>query len=270
MKHNFSIFFVLLIWTNSFSQTTSDLIKKGDNYFRVKKYSKAIRAYSKAIANDNANVEAYFKRAQSYSLTKNDEAAVKDYDRAIRFDPKNPKIYFMRAQSNLYIGFIKFALDDYKQAIDLDTNYIAAYAKLGDLFFKMRKTDEAIEFFTKAIVKDPNQSADVYNNRGYCYLTLKSYKQALDDYATAIIIKPDYLEAYLNSGYSYLKLKEYDKAIDFYDKASNFDSKDSEIYYARGFAYFKIGKTEKACTEWTKSVKLGNKNAQTYIDKHCR
>jgi tetratricopeptide (TPR) repeat protein len=68
-------------------------------------------------------------------------------------------------------------------------------------------TKKAIEDYTSAINLKPN-FAYAYNNRGNAYLDLGDAKKAIADYNRAIAIDPKYALAYKNRGDAYLKLGE--------------------------------------------------------------
>ncbi|MCH7535564.1 MAG: tetratricopeptide repeat protein [Bacteroidetes bacterium] len=227
---------LLLIFSISYSQSIEELIKTGDDMVSAQNFVEAIKTYSKAIDLNKTLSESYFKRGQAYFYWEQDSSSVQDFDKAISLDPKNPQIYYMRGQARTYLGNNQGALSDYADAIQLDSNYIPPYVKRGYLFIQMGLPDAAFIFFTIAIQKDPNQPADVYFARGYCYQQSKAYKQALDDYSKAIVLNPDYADAFLNSGNCAQQLNDLNKA----------------------------------CAYWRKAVELGNAIPQVTINENCK
>ena len=80
--------------------------------------------------------------------------------------------------------------------------------------FKNNKDFKTAEScFTEAIRLKADYS-EAYSQRGYVYLQLGDYDQAIVDYTEAIRINPDYAYGYLNRGSSWSGKKEYDKAME--------------------------------------------------------
>ena len=66
---------------------------------------------------------------------------------------------------------------------------IEAFRKLGNLNFKSGKYNEAIKFYTRAImIPGINPDASLYNNRGFCHLKLKNYEDVIKDCGHAKLI----------------------------------------------------------------------------------
>ena len=62
--------------------------------------------------------------------------------------------------------------------------------------------------------------AEAYSNRGNALQDLKRSEEALASYDKAIALKPDYAEAYNNRGNALQDLKRSEEALASYDKAS--------------------------------------------------
>jgi len=259
----------VLISTVIYSQDVEELIRTGDEFLTSKKYSRAVQTYTEAINLDTTMSESYFKRGKAYFFSEMDAQAIKDYDKALSIDPYNAKIYYMRGRSRSYIGDTQGAIEDYGQTIMLDSNFVEAYVRRAYVFLEKQDFMSAFVFFTKAIEIDSDQPAELYFARGYCYSEIGAHQQALDDYAKAISLKPDYTNAYLNSGNSAYQLQQFDKAFGFYEKALELNPSYPRVFYARGYAHLMNNNLEKACADWSKAVDLGSPDARGALDKHC-
>jgi type III secretion system low calcium response chaperone LcrH/SycD len=58
---------------------------------QLKDYRKAIAAYDKAIANDEADVVSYVYRGECQILSKDADAAQKDFEEVLRIGARNPQ-----------------------------------------------------------------------------------------------------------------------------------------------------------------------------------
>ncbi|MQG18340.1 MAG: tetratricopeptide repeat protein [SAR202 cluster bacterium] len=74
------------------------------------------------------------------------------------------------------------------------------YEQNGRNHLKNNDYSKAIEEFTKAIEKNPNNSF-AYNNRGIAYASIEKYELAINDFSKAIELKPELLEPYNNRGF---------------------------------------------------------------------
>ena len=80
---------------------------------------------------------------------------------------------------------------------------------------------QAIEFLTAAIEKDPER-AELHNDRGLANMDEYRMQESLNDFSTAVNLKPDFGEAYHNRGVVLLKQgKEFAARKDFQMAASH-------------------------------------------------
>ena len=74
----------------------------------------------------------------------------------------------------------------------------------------MNKQDfeKAIEYFSKAIESESEEflSLNEYYNRGFCFLKLKQYKLAIDDFQSCIRLNKTDVGAYIALGISYREM----------------------------------------------------------------
>lgn len=85
------------------------------------------------------------------------------------------------------------------------------YMALGDKEYSNGNFDKAIEFYTKAISINPNNTK-AHNSRGVAYYELKDYQSAVNDYTKVLSIQPNNLGTIINRGVSYSLMKDYVKS----------------------------------------------------------
>lgn len=78
------------------------LVRKGNEYFKMMAYPKAIPCYTKALKKDSTLQEAVYKLADCYRLTNNRQMAEQWYARAVRMPSVTPlyKFYYGQALMN--------------------------------------------------------------------------------------------------------------------------------------------------------------------------
>ncbi len=98
-----------------------------------------------------------------------------------------------------------------------DTDYLD-YFNQGIDCHEKGKHEEALEYYTKALSKNPKDS-DILCNRGNVYLDMGKYDKAIEDYGRAIKLNPNDSDLYTNRADVYRKLGENEKALKDYKKA---------------------------------------------------
>ena len=85
----------------------------------------------------------------------------------------------------------------------------------GNELFKAQKYPEAVEQYTEAIARNPDDHR-VYSNRAACYTKLAAFNEALKDADKCIEIAPDFAKGYTRKGHVEFFTKQYDKALETY------------------------------------------------------
>ncbi|MBL4752330.1 MAG: tetratricopeptide repeat protein [Flavobacteriales bacterium] len=144
------IFLIIPFFLLAFSisgQKLSANFKKAESKYKIKDYNAAIEYYTKDLAENPKNINAYYRRGFTYGIIGNYEAAIKDYTIIIEMDPE----------------------------------YVWAYISRGSSKNKLKLFNEAIEDFDKAIELDP-KNQEAYNNRGWAKYGLGDNKGACKDW----------------------------------------------------------------------------------------
>ena len=107
----------------------------------------------------------------------------------------------------------------------------------------------------------------VYFFRGTAYGNLLVFDKAIQDFNTAISLKPDYVEAYYNRGEAYQNQDKLDLAIESYNKAIELDPKFASAYFNRGLAYSGKNDLERAIVDYNKAIELSPEHAKAYYSR---
>ncbi|WP_341525864.1 tetratricopeptide repeat protein [Nostoc sp. UHCC 0302] len=158
----------------------------------------------------------------------------------------------------------------------------ADYYKQGHAAYKIRDYEQAIEYFGKAIEKNPTY-AKAHVNLGNARYNLKDYEGALNDYSEALRLNPSEVKAYVNRGnarnmlaeYSSDPDKEYNLALADYNKALSLDSNEVEAHIRRGIVLSQIAKYsgdsqqgyKKAIADFTQAITLNASKTEAYFQR---
>lgn len=125
----------------------------------------------------------------------------------------------------------------------------ADYYKQGHAAYKVKNYEQAIDNFTFAIQRQP-ENAKAYVNRGNSHYNLKDYDAAIADYNQAIKINPKEVKAFVNRGnvyymqaeYSTDQDKNYNLALADFNNALRLNPKEVEAYIRRGIVRTQMAK----------------------------
>ncbi len=216
-------------------------LDKGNAFFILNQYEKAIEEYSEAIIENPYSSLAFFNRANAtfhklLSIKSSSDINNTFYLFNEDFDTKE-----------LNDETFKEIILDYKKAFEIDSSLSNVHNNIGVIYNLLGKSEMAISSFEKAISMNNNDS-EYYSNLGAVYsdFALSSgnsnyYKKALKNFKTAIKIKDSFSLYPYNIGIVYTRTKEHTKSIKYFNKAIELNPTFYKPYVARGRSYFYLG-----------------------------
>ncbi|CAD6996944.1 unnamed protein product [Ceratitis capitata] len=88
----------------------------------------------------------------------------------------------------------------------------------GNQLFVLRKFDDAVSCYTKAIVKNPS-NATYFTNRALCYLKLKRWELSCEDCRRALDLDSNLLKAHFFLGQCLIEMEMFDESIKHLQRA---------------------------------------------------
>ena len=98
----------------------------------------------------------------------------------------------------------------------------------GNELFKLQKYPEAVERYTEAIKRNPDDHR-VYSNRAACYTKLTAFNEAQKDAEKCIALAPDFPKGYTRKGHVEFFTKQFDKALETYQLGLSKDPENEEL-----------------------------------------
>ncbi|PKN71628.1 MAG: hypothetical protein CVU54_00965 [Deltaproteobacteria bacterium HGW-Deltaproteobacteria-12] len=157
-------------------------------------------------------------------------------------------------------------INAYTKAIELSPDFAEAYSSRGFAYLFLGNYAQAIKDSTKAIDLYANFSG-AYFVRAGAYFCLGNFIQAIEDLDKAIELNPECQHCYNDRGAAYAAMGNYRQAIGDFDRAIDLDPNSSYYYYGRGTAYNSLGNFNQAIKDYSKAIKFNPKSAMAYNNR---
>lgn len=116
---------------------------------------------------------------------------------------------------------------------------------------------ESCEFALRFSAMSLRDRAATLTNRGIIQMSLEDYEAAIQDYTSALKLKPEFGEIYVNIGNVYYMGKVFDKAIEEYTNAIDRQTTKIHIAYLnRGMAYENLEEWDNAEADYRAAMEI--------------
>ncbi|SDE15275.1 Tetratricopeptide repeat-containing protein [Mucilaginibacter pineti] len=242
---------------------------------RLEQHDKVIADETAAIAENPILGDAYWNRGLAYARTEKYQLAIDDYNKAILTfkgdNERQSKLYDNLGLSKAELKLYKDAIDAYNQALSLNSKNGKVYWHRAIAFNGNKDYQLAIDDYTMAMFynqENTQELATLYDNRGLNKRSLKKYREALNDFNTALRLNPQRGTAYWHRAYTYhlnsdhqLAINDYTTAIPFY---KNSKEQTAQLLESRSVDEIAAYQPQKAIDDVTSAIELYPKNGFTY------
>jgi len=164
---------------------------KGSVFKEMGDTAKAISSLQTAIEQDNKFFDAFLDAGILYASRKN-PLAFEYFDNALRLRPNSENVVFAKAKLLQDMDKINESVVLYKEILSRNKNNTDVLYNLGAIsLYKTKKTNEAIDYFSKAIAVNPDYT-EAYFARGVGFEMMKDIENAKADYNMCLKITPNY------------------------------------------------------------------------------
>lgn len=166
----------------------------------------------------------------------------------------------------------EYAIYNYTQALSLDPGLAVIYINRAKAYFRSEQFDSAIKDCSQAIALD-STLFEAYDLRGVAFYRnslfyhssderIKLQIAAVNDFSTAIWLKPDYIDPYYMRGLVNFKLNRYDSAIADFTMGLCLYPQDIRILCDRALVYCKQGRIAEAISDFSHVLALDSSYAK--------
>jgi|688.fasta_scaffold02151_15 tetratricopeptide (TPR) repeat protein len=257
---------ILSVDVSQGNTTASQWLERGNQLWRLRRYSEAIQAFEAAIKQKPKFIHlAYYGKGLALGYSGKYPEAITAFEQAVKSQPD-----FVPAWYGLSIVYgesnqLDKALAAINKAIQLQPNNPNWYNQKYSVLRALKKYKEAEAAINKAIELSPR--AAFYLNRGVVHNELGDKQGAIDDYTLAIKINPNYAKAYYNRGYVRKDLGDKQGAIDDFNLAIKFNPNFAEAYYNRGYVRNELGDKQGAIDDYNQVIRINPNYADAYYNR---
>jgi tetratricopeptide (TPR) repeat protein/S1-C subfamily serine protease len=257
---------ILSVDVSKSNTTASAWLERGNQLWRLRRYSEAIRAFDAAIKQKPKFIHlAYYGKGLALYWSGKYPEAITAYEQAVKSQPDFVPAWYNLSLVYRYSNQLDKALAAIDKAIQLQPNNPNLYNEKYGALSGLKRYKEAAAAINKAIELSPR--AAFYNNRGNVRNDLGDKQGAIDDYNLAIKINPNYANAYYNRGNVRNDLGDKPGAIDDYTQAIKFNPNYANAYYNRGIVRNELGDKPGAIDDYTQAIKFNPNYANAYYGR---
>jgi tetratricopeptide (TPR) repeat protein len=206
-------------------ENTRQLIAQADQYFYSGNRLPAIRLYNQALSIEPECIYALVQRGLALQEEDRVDEAKKDYDFAISLDPKYGPAYYGRGWARHWGKDYLGELEDARKGYQLEPGNPGGYLRrIGAALEGLRRFEEALEYYTKAIHLNPRDKGTIYNQAN-CFIEMGDFARALDDLNRALELDPDWDWALSRRAYVFEKTGRFKEALQEYKLALKYNPK---------------------------------------------
>ena len=150
-----------------------------------------------------------------------------------------------------------------EKTVEFNKRFINPWIRLGNVFDKQDRNEEAIDAYQKALEIDPKNAQNWYEV-GNIHFRMGKYEDAVNDFSQAIELDPGFGWPYSNLALTYVSQGKFVEAIPLYSKSIELleEDKDKAVAWNRlGNVYRKLNEYELAVESFQKADELDQENA---------
>jgi tetratricopeptide (TPR) repeat protein len=148
----------------------------------------------------------------------------------------------------------------------MNTSSVSRLVERGNSFYDLKMYEEAISWYDKALVVDPND-IDASYYKGTAYDELHRYEDALTWFEKTLKIDPRHVNATIYKAVALEELGKKEEAVNWYDKALEIDPKNLIALYNKGVPLYDLGRYEEVIIWSDKVLKIDPKKINALYNK---
>lgn len=190
---------------------------------------------------------------------------VEAWQQIVLIKPDNPDNHYKLGSLYYKIGRYEDAVEAYKKAIHIKPEYAQAHYFLGKSYSILNQPKAAITAFKTAAALSPD-NFNIFYDLGICSKRLGLTEDAIKAFKHTLTITPDHGEAQYHLGLCYFQLHQYHDAIPNFQAALSILPDSVDIFYHLGICFFKTRNVETAIINFQKTIQLKNDHSAAFYN----
>ena len=217
----------------------------GRQYFVLKRFKKALRAFDFSVLIDESFVGGYLEKAKTLEELERYEEAIENYLITLELDDATAFVYVRTGECYQILGDLETAVKYYKKAVNEDPLLDKGWLLLTNLYQEDEQYQKAIHYLSKAIQIDEDNSV-YWRKYAEINLKLNFYEEAVKAFRKCLELEDNSIEVFVGLADVLLFLGEFDAALKIMVKAKNTYKESAEIEF-RLCGLFMLASEEKYC-----------------------
>ncbi len=219
-------------------------------------------------SNEYKYIEAQeLEEAIDYFIIENIDKALKINDYALQIFPDNVNFLFTKAEILIDLNKNPEARELLDIIEDKEPYNADAYLLRVSMHINEGKIEQAIAECHRALINDIEDISDIYTELGYCYKTLKKYKDALKCYQKSIEIEKSNPDPYYSITDIYIQTGQISEGLFYFDKLILEDTHNINALFAMGKLFAKKGIYKRALQTYNKVLRIDNTHFDALFEK---
>jgi tetratricopeptide (TPR) repeat protein len=202
----------------------------GRQYFVLKRYEDALRAFDFSVIIDESFVGGYLEKAKTLEELKEYEKAIENYLITLELDDATAFVYVRTGECYQKLGDLETAVKYYKKAVNEDPLLDKGWLLLTTLYQEDAQYQKALYYLSKALQIDEDNSV-YWRKYAEINLKLNFYEEAVSAFRKCLELEDNSIEVFIGLADVLLFLGEFDDALKTMVKAKNTYKEFAEIEY---------------------------------------
>lgn len=205
----------------------------------------AMNMYRESLRANRAHANARHRLIKLYERGKKWNRVAGNTQVLLEYNPKDPDLHLYLSQAYLNMGNLRAAYAAARKAAAFKSGDAAVHLQLAAIAERMKKTQDAITHYTRALECDP-RNAIASNNLGMLLERSGKLAEAITRYRTACSLAPDNIGYATNLADAYEQNKQWKEAAGVYAAIVKRDRRNTQAWEALAVLQLKAGNTWKA------------------------
>lgn len=194
----------------------------------------------------------FYQKGVEEKTAKRYLVASQNFDKAIKLNPKYTAAYIDNGYANLEMRKTDGAINNFTKANELEPENTTAIKELMNLYFSYRQYAKAVAFAQKCATCEGADKVIAIS-----YFQQEDYGKAEKALLALLAKQPNDAEANYTLGRTYMEMEQEKKAISYYDKAVHLDTAKSAWLHELALLYYTVNDYKNAVVYFNKAANNG-------------